>query len=123
MILCFVSFYPKTLFLSVPFRTREKDFLVNARHRHRVRFMTMLLEERDERISDGDDDDFDEYSLLFVITGNKGITLFISYYIFTHRRGRLLLVLLFMLPNLVAEVLQRRDASNFQIEHRRLDAF
>ena len=56
----FVSFYPKTLFLSVPFRTREKDFLVNARHRHRVRFMTMLLEERDERIND-DIDDFDEY--------------------------------------------------------------
>lgn len=86
--------------------------------------MTMLFEERDERISDGDIDGFDdEYSLLFVITGNKGITLFISYYIFTRRRGRILLVLLFMLPNLVAEVLQRRDASNFQIEHRRLDAF
>ena len=57
----FVSFYPKILFfLSVPFWTREWDFLGNARRRHRVRFMTMLFEERDERISDGDIDGFDD---------------------------------------------------------------
>ena len=59
----FVSFIHQKLFsfcLSVPFWTREWDFLGNARRRHRVRFMTMLFEERDERISDGDIDGFDD---------------------------------------------------------------
>lgn len=68
MILCFASFYPKfqekkrgeNSHFCPFFRTREKDFLVNAHHRHRVRFMTMLFEERDERISDGDIDGFDD---------------------------------------------------------------
>ena len=67
MILCFASFYPKfqekkrrkLTFLSL-LNTRER-FFSKRTSSSSVRFMTMLLEERDERISDDIDDDCDEY--------------------------------------------------------------